>query len=74
MNNKKIVLLEKMVRRNRGVVVLPVQEYKRLCESAMPNYYLTGRKAKELDKLVEQGVEEYQRGKCKIIKSLADLD
>ena len=36
-------------------------------------FYLEGKEAKMLDKLVEQGLEEYQKGKCKTIKSLADL-
>jgi len=35
---------------------------------------LEGKEARDLDKLVEHGVREYQKGKSKIIKSLADLD
>ncbi len=39
-----------------------------------PTYYLKGKEAEDLDRLVEYGLEEYKKGKCKSIKSLADLD
>ncbi len=57
-----------------GMVILPLLEYKKLCERAVPIYHLVGKEAKELDKLVEEGLKEYQAGKCKKINSLADLD
>jgi len=56
------------------VVILPLKEYKKLCERIVPLYYLKGKKAEKLDKLVEKGLEDYREGKCKTIKSLADLD
>ena len=57
-----------------GVVVLPIKEYERLKEQAIPTYYLTGKKALALDKLVAQGLKDYKAGKCKTLNSLADLD
>lgn len=62
------------IQREKGVVILPLDEYRRLCESAVPTYYLEGKAAKDLDKLVKKGLEDCRKGKCKTIKSLADLD
>jgi len=62
------------IKKQGGVVILGLKEYQKLCERAVPTYYLKGREAEELDKLVEEGLRDYQKGKCKTIKSLADLD
>ena len=40
----------------------------------LPTFYLKGKEADKLDKLIREGLKEYQEGKCKTIKSLADLD
>jgi hypothetical protein len=40
----------------------------------VPEVYLTGKAARELDRLVEEGVQEYLGGKTRKIGSLADLD
>jgi len=58
----------------KGIVILPLKEYQKLCEKAVPTFYLLGKEAKKLDKLVKEGLREYRKGKCKSIKSLADLD
>ena len=58
---------------NKGVVLLPLQEYRELQIRAVPTYYLTGKKALTLDRLVEEGLREHREGKTKQIKSLADL-
>lgn len=41
---------------------------------ATPTYYLKGKEAKKIDRLVEEGLKAYRRGKTRIIKSLADLE
>lgn len=69
-----ITLSKKQIQKSKGVVVLPIEEYRRLSERAVPEYYLTGKKAKALDKLVKEGLRDYELGKCRSIKSLADLD
>lgn len=87
-----VTLSKKQIQKNGGVVVLPIEEYRRLSLRALPEYYLTGKKARNLDKLVENGLREYhagktmkassvrealqgyELGKCRKIKSLADLD
>ncbi len=46
----------------KGVVLLDLEEYKKMRDSEIPTYYLKGKEAKELDELVEQGLKEYKRG------------
>ena len=50
------------INKEGGVVILSLREYQRLCEMAVPTYYLKGGAAKRLDKLVEEGLGEYERG------------
>ena len=71
---KNITLSKETIRKKQGVVILSLREYEKLRECAMPTYYLNGKNAKDLDKLIEQGIKEYQKGRCKTIKSLEDLD
>jgi len=73
-NKNSITISREAVQKKDGVVILPLRVYQKLCERAVPTYYLKGKEAKELDKLVEEGLREYRKGKCKSIKSLADLD
>jgi len=35
----------------------------KISQKAVPTYYLTGKKAEGLDKLVEEGLKEYKEGK-----------
>ena len=46
-----------------GVVILPMKEYQRLVRAAIPARYLKGKAARDLDKLVEEGLREYRAGK-----------
>ncbi len=69
-----ITITKERVKKQKGIVILPLKEYQKLCQQAVPTYYLKGKEAEELDKLVDEGLKEYRRGKCKSIKSLADLD
>lgn len=69
-----ITISKAKIEKEKGVVLLPLREYERLLKSAVPTYYLTGKEAKKLDKLVDEGLREYRAGKTRKIKSLADLD
>jgi len=51
------------VQKERGVVVLPMKEYQRLLAASVPTYYLKGKAARDLDKLVEEGLREHRAGK-----------
>jgi hypothetical protein len=67
-------LLKAAAKKQKGVVVLPVEEYNRLIAAQIPTYYLKGKAADRLDRLVEKSLKEYREGKTRHIKSLADLD
>ena len=69
-----IVISRKEIKKQGGVVILPLEEYKELCKRAVPTYYLEGKEVEELDKLVEEGLKDYREGKCSEIKSLSELD
>ncbi len=69
-----VTISKEKVKKEGGVVILSLKEYQKLCQRAVPTYYLKGKEAKELDRLVKKGLEDYQKGTCKSIKSLADLD
>jgi hypothetical protein len=69
-----VTISKNKIKQDGGVVVLPVKEYKKLLEQAVPTYYLTGNAAKRLDKLVEEGIREYKAGRTRKIKSLTDLE
>ena len=56
----------------KGVVVLPLAEYRDLQARAVPTYYLTGKKALALDRLVEEGLKEHQEGKTITASSIRE--
>ena len=56
------------------IVTLPIKTYRQLLDAAVPTYYLTGKAATDLDKLVKDGLREHAEGKTRTIRSLADLD
>lgn len=62
------------IEKEKGVVVLPILEYKKLLEQSIPTHYLYGKDAEKIDRLVEEGLKEYRAGKTKKIKSLSELD
>lgn len=66
----KNLILPREILQKEGLVILPLKEYQKLCERAVPTYYLRGKEAEELDKLVEGGLRDHNLGKTKKIKSL----
>ncbi len=67
-----ITLSREQIIKQGGMVILPLKEYQELCGRAAPIYYLEGKEAKELDKLVENGLKDYSAGKCVSAGSLKD--
>jgi hypothetical protein len=57
----------------KGVVLLDIDEYRKLQAQSVPTVYLTGKKALEADRLVEEGLREYREGKMTKLNSLKDL-
>lgn len=68
------ITIPKNLTKNDDLVIIPRKEYEELKAQMFPTFYLKGKGAEKLDKLVKEGLKEYQEGKCKTIKSLADLD
>jgi hypothetical protein len=73
-SRQAIKISPKVVERRGGIVVLPLKEYQRLLASVTPTFYLQGKAAAKLDRLVENSLQEYRTGKTRAIRSLADLD
>jgi hypothetical protein len=46
----------------KGVVLLDLEEYKKMRIREIPTFYLEGKEAEELDKLIEEGLKEHERG------------
>lgn len=69
-----IIISKDAIQRIGGMVILSLGEYEKLRQNTAPVYQLIGREAEELEKLVKDGLEEHRAGKCRAIKSLADLD
>lgn len=69
-----VAVSKNLIEKEGGVVVLSLREYQKMQASSVPTYYLHGKEAKSLDKLVKNGLKSYKNGKTKIVKSLADFD
>ncbi len=67
-----ITITKEKIKNDGGVVILPLKEYQKLCERAVPTYYLRGKAAGDLDKLVENGLREYRGGKTISATSLKE--
>ncbi len=72
-SKKVITIPQTTINREGGIVILPLREYRKLCNQTVPVYYLQNKKADKLDILIKEGLTAYHRGKCKKIKSLSDL-
>jgi hypothetical protein len=58
-----------------ATVTIPKAEYEQLkAAAAIPTYQLTGKAARDLDKLYDKAWSNYRAGKTRKIKSLAELD
>ena len=67
-----IAISRAKVAKERGVVVLPVEVYERLLKAAaIPDVYLTGKAATDLDKLVEEGLREHAAGRTHTAPSIS---
>ena len=71
---RTISIQKSKIDRAGGIVILPLKEYQRLQESAVPTYYFKGKAATDLDKLVDRGLTAHRKGKTKIMQSFVDLD
>lgn len=67
-----VVVSKNRIKKDGGVVILSLEEYQKLTERAVPTYYLKGKEAEELDKLVEGGLKEYRAGRTLRAGSLGE--
>ena len=65
-----ITLPKEKIEKMGGLVILPIEEYEKLRQSSIPTYYLRGKEAEELDKLVEQGLKDHKAGKTTQARSI----
>ena len=66
-----ISISKSKITKDAGVVILPVKEYQRLLAGRVPDVYLTGKEAEDLDKLVEDGLREYRAGRTNKAPSIS---
>ena len=64
--------LKRAAAKARGSVVIPAKRYRELLEAAIPTYYLTGKAASDLDKLVAEGLREHAEGKTIVASSISE--
>lgn len=69
-----ITIPRKKIKEEGGVVILSLEDYRKLAEQAIPTYYLKGKAAEKFDRMVEAGLKEYRAGRSRTIRSLADFD
>lgn len=67
-----ITIAKEKIKNEGGIVILPLKEYQKLREMATPTYYLTGKAADNLDKLVKDGLKNYERGETISAPSLKE--
>lgn len=73
-SKNSITISREAVRKKGGIVILDLKEYQKLRERTVPTYYLKGKEAKKLDRLVEEGLRDHYLRKTRKIKSLRDLE
>ncbi|MFA6475363.1 MAG: hypothetical protein WCV88_04155 [Patescibacteria group bacterium] len=63
---------------DKPVVMIPMELWEtlqvQLLTRPVPTYYLQGKEAKQLDHLVQQGINAARSRKTRVITSLAELD
>ena len=65
-----VAISKNRIKKEGGFVILPLDEYRKLCEQAVPTYYLKGKAAEKVDKLVEGGLKDYREGRTIGARSL----
>lgn len=67
-----ITIPKKRIYKEDGVVILSLQEYRKLAEQSIPNYYLAGNAAKKLDASIEEGLRDCRDGRTILARSLRE--
>lgn len=72
-NSKNLITISRRtIQKKGGIVILPLKEYQELYKRAAPTYYLKGKEAEELDRLVEEGLRDHEMGRTVRASSLKE--
>jgi len=71
---EKVISIPKELSKAGELVLIPRKEYEKLKKMVIPVYQLKGKAARNLDKLVKEGLRDHGLGKTRKIKSLSDLE
>ena len=66
------ITIPKNLIKNDDLVIVSRKEYESLKACMIPTFYLKGKEADKLDKLVEDGLSEYERGETISANSLKE--
>lgn len=67
-NKNSITISRKNIQKKGGMVVLSLEEYEELRMTADPVFQLHGKAARDLDKLIKDGMRDYEMGKTRTFK------
>jgi len=73
-SKKQIMNCIKTLQKADENIVIVLNEYDEKAGREIPNYYYSGKMAKQIDREAEEAEKEYIEGKCKTLNSLSDLD
>ena len=66
------ITIPKNLIKNDDLVIIPRKEYERMKAQMIPTFYLKGKEAEKLDKLVKDGLREHERGETISANSLKE--
>jgi len=68
------ITIPKNLIKNDDLIILPRKEYELMKTQMIPTFYLKGKKAKLLDKRVNEALNEYRQGKTESLKSFLNKE
>ena len=66
------ITISKNLIKNDDLVIIPRKEYESMKAQMAPTFYLKGKEAGKLDKMIESGLREYKRGETISANSLRE--
>lgn len=66
------ITIPKNLIKNDDLIIIPRKEYEKMKAQMPPTFYLKGKEAEKLDKLVKDGLREYERGETISATSLKE--
>ena len=66
------ITIPKNLIKNDDLIIIPRKEYETMKAQILPTFYLKGKEAEKLDKLVKDGLREYERRETISANSLRD--